>query len=1637
MGNQLSTTVASRPGGALDSYVAELGGGLVYEKSMGSARFLKTVKAKHRNGPVVVKIFVKPDLGVNLKSFHRRLKAERETLADLPNVYSYQTFAETERAGYLIRQWVGSNLYDRISTRPFLSTVEKKWIAFQILSGMRDARVRNIPHGDLKSENIVVTSWNWVLITDFSSQFKPVHLPEDDPSEFSFYFDTSGRRTCYIAPERFTIGKTKERESKVTEAMDVFSAGCVLAEMFLDGRQVFSLSQLFKYKAGDLALDGHLGEIVDEGVRALIKRMMSLNPFLRPSFDEALADARDTVFPESFYTFFHHYIASLNEPVTSPFYAPSVSDGTETPGRPDQKDQKLPSDADRRIDRLWEEWESVEPYLGDGEATIMELRNAQEVPERTSYSNVFPVVVQIPDSQLDYAKPGRQAAAANGPALIILSIVCANVRNCARASSKVRALDLLLALTPQLTDEAKLDRMVPYVVDMLRDDSALVRAGAVRTLMQILMTVHTLTPSNAEIFPEYIFPNVTELARDPDVSVRCMYAQCIVVLAETGVRYLEMDQAMKMQGTLKLAENEEDDDSPQDRTYDAGLQDIQAIIQEELITLLVDSSSAVKRAVLQNIAPLCVFFGRQKTNDVLLSHMITFLNDRDWMLRYAFFDCIVGLAVCVGARSLEEYILPLMIQALSDTEEAVVARVLSSLTSLSDLGLFTKMRLWELMSATIGFLYHPNVWIKQGAAAFLASAARHLPAIDVWSILYPSLRPLLRSDVAEIDEISLLSAVKAPLSRTIFDAAIMWATKRDRSQFWKSASSRDAKSRSETGKDSLRRVTASSSRSLMPRSDEDENQILKLQQLGMTSSDEIKILALCDYILKLAAASGGYMTRTRIESDVLELLQGLDVQLQQLGVRPTTVFLGSRPSESSSRPESSRRLGSDVGLHSSMRSSLRIPASPAATHSPGSPIGGMRMKELMSASSTSLNFTSPPARLERRGSNASVQSAATNELIRSPRPEVALSSSPAGSNFSSDANAIRRMQRMPGHGDSFKAPPAIGHSRTTAVGHLEAPIQLRAEDELPPSGRSSPILPSRPESRVRYHTPTITGTWGTQDTGIGNIIEHLYHDNFRESIPELGPRVPNVPIRRRAAARTSFPPHESSNRRTDVTLVAHLTSHTGAVNGIAVAPDHVFFVTASNDRTVQIWDTSRLANNVTSKPRHIYTGHQARVTCVCMLENTHCFASAGDDGSLHIVRVHVGLGGSQPKYGRAQLIREHNLETQGEYITCLAHYNADSASNLVYATTLGKIVVLDVRTMKALLEMVNPTQYGPISALCIDRRRAWLVAGTLGGVLTLWDLRFGLRLRSWNVASADMFGVSSTAVHQCVLHPVKGRDKWIIVAVESHPTRSNEGAPLRSVTLEVWDVDKASLVEMFIHTQEALSAEADGTSIPALGSKGNEAEKNPASAIADFVTSKETNVPKGHLQMPSDNTRSPRSPRENNASLPGDLSPSCPDVRAILVGGDFGGFTALAQQSAGVVEEEGIRRERRSHLYPGKVKEAKGFIITGCEDRKVRYWDLGRVSRSFLISGTNADGEKPTFSASEQGTYTEAWGSRLGSLGRGRLERHSIIGQHQQQLLRAHQDCVTALACIDSPFRGGVISADRTGVIKIFKVDFN
>lgn len=79
-------------------------------------------------------------------------------------------------------------------------------------------------------------------------------------------------------------------------------------------------------------------------------------------------------------------------------------------------------------------------------------------------------------------------------------------------------------------------------------------------------------------------------------------------------------------------------------------------------------------------------------------------------------------------------------------------------------------------------------------------------------------------------------------------------------------------------------------------------------------------------------------------------------------------------------------------------------------------------------------------------------------------------------------------------------------------------------------------------------------------------------------------------------------------------------------------------------------------------------------------------------------------------------------------------------------------------------------------------------------------------------------------------------------------------------------------------------------------------------------------------------------------------------------------------------------------------------------------------------------------SASSTGTaatYVESWPvPPSGSSQNNRPpQRMSLITHNQQTLLKSHQDVITALASIDSPFRGGIISGDRAGAVKVWRVE--
>ena len=89
-----------------------------------------------------------------------------------------------------------------MASMPYLTKIEKKWISFQILYGLWQIHNKGICHGNIKLENILLSSNMSVFLCDMAP-YKPAYIQEDDVGSFTYYFGgSSSVNSCNLAPER-------------------------------------------------------------------------------------------------------------------------------------------------------------------------------------------------------------------------------------------------------------------------------------------------------------------------------------------------------------------------------------------------------------------------------------------------------------------------------------------------------------------------------------------------------------------------------------------------------------------------------------------------------------------------------------------------------------------------------------------------------------------------------------------------------------------------------------------------------------------------------------------------------------------------------------------------------------------------------------------------------------------------------------------------------------------------------------------------------------------------------------------------------------------------------------------------------------------------------------------------------------------------------------------------------------------------------------------------------------------------------------------------------------------------------------------------------------------------------------------
>ncbi|KAK4574785.1 Serine/threonine-protein kinase [Recurvomyces mirabilis] len=1555
MGQGQSTAL---PAGPTALEAAELAD-LTFEKPLGGTRFLRTVRARHQNGIVVAKICLKSNPSISFKSYAKALRQERQALADVPNVLNYVRIRETGAVGLLVRQYVHSSLYDRISIRPFLEGVEKKWIAFQLLCGLRDCHARGVFHGDIKSENVLLTSWGWVYLTDFSSTFKPVYLPEDNPADFSYYYDTSARRVCYLAPERFLAAGEQASEGNVVQwNMDIFSLGCVLAELFTEA-PTFTLSQLFRYRRGEYDPTASLlSKVDDEHMRALISSMIRLDPGERWHAQDYLDEYKAKAFPLYFYQHLHVLMQEITDPTSGrrATHSETVNNGV----------------SDDRINRIYNDFEMLAFSLGYGDVQ-------SPLPTRTPKfaRGLFPMQIDLPNNR--HTANASLAISGDNGTFILLNVVTASIRSAGRATSKIQGCELLLAFGERLPDEAKLDRILPYVMPLLDDSEPMVLVAALRTMTQLLALVTVVSPVNSFLFTQYVFPRLQIFVKTSGFKnnsiVRATYAACLASLAETASRFLDMMQALRAEGSLPSAEKIGDDDvdghASSHDAYDVTRIDVLDAFEGQTKVFLTDTDNAVRRAFLTSVPSLCVFFGEARASDIILSHLNTYLNDPDWLLKCAFFRTIVGVAVYIGGASLEEFILPLMVQALADPQEFVVEQALRSLASMAELGLLQRPKTWELIDTIARFELHPNIWIKEAAAHFVSAATTYLSVADVRILVSPLIKPYLKVPISTVSESDLLDALKTPIPRVVLDLAVDWAKRADRGLFWQAV-----KEGRQLSYRAVNRMPPTSSvadlgpkaLSRVPKNDEDEQWLGRLRNAGLHGEDEMKLLAFREYLWRAAQQmkKDDHTTHHSLYEQVINL-SGLKIMPQTVIFdRDVQVYEQRMRDQGHSERTIAEALEEAVESSKDTTTGLKRLSLHGITgdlDSPGDASPGVRAIDIQPRMLSELRKTTSGSLSSSPGSGI--------DLLKAGDRSTRQRSSATG--------------LLNGNDPRNKALPAVSTDVATAAGRLNTPpVGSRRTSPRPQSG-SRPGMLDRTASHRSVHN------YSGNDPAVLKLLDAVYVDSFSIDHTEFGPLI-------QPSARGPTPSAPTGAQvvtwQPEGRLIGILSEHTAQVTRIVVAPDHTFFVTGSDDGTVKVWDAARLESNVSHRSRQTYslpTG--AKITSLCFVSSTHAFVCTGSNGSVLVLKEEVSELHGITKYAKLRALREWQIPTRSpgkEYVVWTEHFRGESASTLVLATNLGRILALDLRHMTLLFDLMNPAQHGTPTCFCISRRQDWLLVGTTHGVLDLWDLRFQARLRSWTFPSA-------APITRLELHPSKKSVKRNKVFVIGGSARGE---------MTVWDMEKVICNEVYRPSCAAT------TSSERLPHRDYEL-KNLDDERPDALLGKVAGAVAAESEVGENANILPTVPTSLSIGLHQPASEDAEGVHAFaLTGGPDGK----------------VRFWDCDHLESCS-------IVSGCpsdEKATYSYTSLGldtRVLTEKLSSIEPATGAAAAMEASRATASSAAKRSATaGTKPSSKPSRYDAIRLSAQRLLDGHLDAITDVALLERPF-GMVLSADRSGQV--------
>jgi hypothetical protein len=752
------------------------------------------------NTPLILKCFMKYDYD---EADHKRHNAEIEkykilqkviSSTDNYNIAPILLIDDDEfnfRIGMIYRQYFQYNLKERIYLLPYFSFIEKIWITFQLLVAVNHINSLDLVHGDLKPQNILLTSNLSLYISDFAT-YKPAFISMEDTS-YTYYFgsnsstDMSG---CYLAPERLVSNnelkeKEKNKENIKNSKMDIFSLGAIIAELFLE-QNLFDFTSLLNYKKQKKEkynIDEYLEKIENDKIRELIYLMLKINPEERISISEALNFFIKEICPISIKGFIFHFNAMINttnfwkpdliighlyrnwNPVWKMIYGPECD--------PPKLYQKLNLEIANKIIL-------DDPFYKVNSAnSIFKSNELNELFVDKYKLNFYPqkrtLLPEIEKNEKNFDKNNKDCI------FIIINYLLQSMQNCKYNSSILVSMEMIFNLVKSIDDVSKLNLIIPYYINNLKKRNYLIKISSLKYIFDILYTIDyqnlILPVLEYNYFHTYVLPYLLDLCKNPILIPeffnnleKIIDLETIFLNITLKSRILRLKEKIKKEEKeLKQKENKKNNKKNNNKApnenlmleiykdYDNSIEEFTNSIHK-IITDVIGGINEIDLLILviRKLPVVLEFFGKSKSNDFNIFILNNF-NKREWLLQKEILIQLPRMLKILGRNNLIKYIMPCLESLImNNSNEIKIIELLKAVIKFLDMGyLYPNEAAYLFYNENNNlnhFFIHPSINIRNYMIKLLSKILSKISKEEAFIYLYEPIKKYIDVPLLELDD---------------------------------------------------------------------------------------------------------------------------------------------------------------------------------------------------------------------------------------------------------------------------------------------------------------------------------------------------------------------------------------------------------------------------------------------------------------------------------------------------------------------------------------------------------------------------------------------------------------------------------------------------------------------------------------------------------------------------------------------------------------------------------------------------------------------------------------------------------------------------------------------------------------------